>query len=82
MTKIFDKDFFNQLLLICIGTNITKQTFKAPQLRCGRRSNMKMREIENNGGFCIKWLKKYICLLYLRLRFMKLGIFTINIYLY
>ena len=48
MTKIFDKDFFNQLLLICIGTNITKQTFKAPQLRCGRRSNMKMREIENN----------------------------------
>ena len=50
MIKIFDKEFFKQLLLIWIGTNIAKQTFKEPQLRCGRRSNMKMREIENNGG--------------------------------
>ena len=50
MTKIFDKEFFKQLLLIWIGTNIAKQTFKEPHLRCGRRSNMKMREIENNGG--------------------------------
>jgi len=44
------KDFLKQVLLIWIGVNISKQTFKEPKERCGRVSNMKMREIENNGG--------------------------------
>ena len=50
MKDIFDKDFFKQLILIWIGTNIAKQTFNEPVSRCGRRSNMKIRQIENNGG--------------------------------
>ena len=50
MRNIFDKDFFKQLILIWIGTNLAKQTFKQPTSKCGRRSNMKMREIDNNGG--------------------------------
>ena len=50
MKDIFDKDFFKQLILIWIGTNIAKQTFNEPASRCGRRSNMKIRQIENNGG--------------------------------
>ena len=45
------KDFFKQVLLIWIGANITKNTFrKDDSLKVGFRSNMKPREIENNGG--------------------------------
>ena len=51
MTKIFDKEFFKQVLLIWIGVNISKNTFKKKDsLKVGFRSNMKPREIENNGG--------------------------------
>ncbi len=45
------KDFLKQILLIWIGANITKNTFnKQDSLIVGKRSNMKPREIENNGG--------------------------------
>ncbi len=50
MRDIFDKDFLKQLILIWVGTNIAKQTFKEPKQRCGRVSNMKPQEIVNNGG--------------------------------
>ena len=49
MTKIFDKEFFKQVLLIWIGVNISKNTFnKEDSLKVGFRSNMKPREIEKN----------------------------------
>ena len=45
------KDFLKQVLLIWIGVNISKKTFKKEDsLKVGFRSNMKPREIENNGG--------------------------------
>jgi len=45
------KDFLKQVLLIWIGVNISKNTFKKEDaLKVGFRSNMKPREIENNGG--------------------------------
>ena len=44
------KDFLKQVLLIWIGANITKNTFREPKQRCGRLSNMKPSEIPNNGG--------------------------------
>ena len=50
MRDIFDKDFLKQVLLIWIGVNISKQTFKEQKQRCGRVSNMKPQEIVNNGG--------------------------------
>ena len=50
MRDIFDKDFLKQVLLIWIGVNLSKQTFKEQKQRCGRVSNMKPQEIVNNGG--------------------------------
>ena len=50
MRDIFDKDFLKQLILIWVGTNIAKQTFKEPKQRCGTVSNMKPQEIINNRG--------------------------------
>ena len=44
------KDFLKQVLLIWIGVNLSKQTFKEQKQRCGRVSNMKPQEIVNNGG--------------------------------
>ena len=44
------KDFLKQVLLIWIGVNRSKQTFKEQKQRCGRVSNMKPQEIVNNGG--------------------------------
>ena len=50
MRDIFDKDFLKQVLLIWIGVNLSKQTFKEQKQRSGRVSNMKPQEIVNNGG--------------------------------
>ena len=50
MRDIFDKDFLKQVLLIWIGVNLSKQTFKEQKQRCRRVSNMKPQEIVNNGG--------------------------------
>ena len=44
------KDFFKQVLLIWIGVNLSKQTFREQKSRVGRVSNMKQQEIINNGG--------------------------------
>ena len=44
------KDFLKQVLLIWIGVNLSKQTFKEQKQRCGRVTNMKPQEIVNNGG--------------------------------
>ena len=44
------KDFLKQVLLIWIGVNLSKQTFKEQKYKVGRRSNMKIRDLENNGG--------------------------------
>ena len=44
------KDFLKQVLLIWIGVNLSKQTFKEQRSRVGRVSNMKPQEIVNNGG--------------------------------
>ena len=50
MRDIFDKDFLKQVLLIWIGVNLSKQTFKEQKSKVGSRSNMKIRDLENNGG--------------------------------
>ena len=44
------KDFLKQVLLIWIGANITKNTFKEPKQRMWKNFNMKPQEIVNNGG--------------------------------
>ena len=44
------KDFLKQVLLIWIGVNLSKQTFKEQKSKVGRVSNMKPQEIINNGG--------------------------------
>ena len=50
MRDIFDKDFLKQVLLIWIGVNLSKKTFKEQKSKVGRRSNMKIGDLENNGG--------------------------------
>ena len=50
MKDIFDKEFLKQVLLIWIGVNLSKQTFKEQKSKVGRRSNIKIRDLENNGG--------------------------------
>ena len=51
MRDILDKDFLKQVLLIWIGVNLLKQRFKEQKSTVGRRSNMKIRDFENNGDF-------------------------------
>ena len=44
------KDFLKQVLLIWIGVNLSKQTFKEQKSKVGRVSNMKPQEIINIMG--------------------------------
>ena len=44
------KDFLKQVLLIWIGVNLSKKTFKEQKSKVRRRSNMKIGDLENNGG--------------------------------
>ena len=50
MKDIFDKDFLKRVLLIWIGVNLSKQTFNEQKSKVGRLSNIKIRDLENNGG--------------------------------